>query len=404
MRTTIVLLFSFFLLTAISAPLCAQNEDAEIARLTSELEQLEKKKSDLEASLEEWKFKKIIHTLEETGIPEWSGDGQIIKHTGIILQYDETHEQARWVTHMITPDVITGTLSRSNDFRVDPAVTTGTAVVDDYWDTGFDRGHLAPSADFRWSAKAMSESYFYSNMAPQRPELNREIMADLENWVRNYVTWKEHSVIIVTGGILKEGLPTTGENKVSIPEEFYKVIYDPTEKQAIGFVLPNGRAEGKLESYALPVDEVEKKAGILFFGDLEESVEQQKDFSKWVPPAESLAGDVEPLKAPLPKGLFNTKQAEYHVNDEITVCGTVVSTRFSTRSGNTYLNLDKQFPNQIFTVTIYKDDRKHFAYKPEEKLKGRKICVTGTVEMYKGVPGITVNKEKQIQMWVDMQK
>lgn len=401
MRVPILfMLFSFLFVFGLKA----QSHDAEIAKLTGELKQLEEKKQQLAASLEDWKLKKIVYDLEQAGLPEWSGEGQIVKHKGMILQYDETHEQARWVTHMITPDVITGGLSRSNDFRVDPAITTGTAVVEDYWETGFDRGHLAPSADFRWSATAMSESYFYSNMAPQRPELNREIMADLENWLRNYVTWKEHSVIVVTGGLLKEGLPTTGENKVSIPEEFYKVIYDPTEKRAIGFIMPNGFADKKLNDYAFSVDEVEKKTGILFFGSAAESVEQTKDFSKWVPPAASVAGDVEPLKAPLPKGLFNSKQAEFHVDDEVTVCGTVVSARFSSRSGNTYLNFDKQFPNQIFTVTIYKDDRKHFSYSPEDVLKGKTICVTGRVEKFKGVPGITVNKEKQIKFWDEMNK
>lgn len=382
----------------------AQPHDAEIAKLQGELSQLEQKKEALAAQLEEWKLKKIIYDLEQNGLPEWEGEGQVVKHHGLVLEYDEAHEQARWVTHMVTPDIVEGNLSRSNDFREDPAITTGTANVDDYWETGFDRGHLAPSADFRWSSTAMSESYFYSNMAPQRPELNRGIMADLENWVRNYVEWKDHPVIVVTGGFLKEGLPTTGANKVSIPESFYKVIYDPTDKQAIGFVLPNSQPDKKLEEYSLPVDEVEKMTGILFFGTAPENVEQQKDFSKWIPPAEEVAGDVKPMKAPLPKGLFNTQQAQYHVGDEVTICGTVVSTRFSSRSGNTYLNLDKQFPNQIFTVTIYKDDRKHFSYAPEEELDGVQICVTGKVETFKDVPGITVSKEKQIRLWSEMKK
>ena len=115
------------------------------------------------------------------------------------LVYSEEHEQAKWVAHIISPDIITGNVSRTNDFRPDPHVSTGSTVEEDYFlkylqpdssykydGYGFDRGHLAPSADFRWSTTALSESYFYSNMSPQRPEFNRGTWAELEglhSWV-----------------------------------------------------------------------------------------------------------------------------------------------------------------------------------------------------------------------------
>src|SRR5690606_2430798 len=101
--------------------------------------------------------------------------------------------QARWVAHIILPDIIDGQVTRSNDFRVDPMVRSGTAVEADYFlqsqkpdgtieydGFGYDRGHLAPSADFRWSESALSESYYYSNMSPQLAEFNRNGWAELE--------------------------------------------------------------------------------------------------------------------------------------------------------------------------------------------------------------------------------
>ena len=113
------------------------------------------------------------------------------------------------------------TIAWKNNFRKDELVTSGTASKADYWYSGYDRGHLAPSADFRWSKTALSESYFYSNMAPQLPELNREKWAELENAIREYVIENKIQVYVVTGGILNDSLPRMQnkgrENEVSIP-------------------------------------------------------------------------------------------------------------------------------------------------------------------------------------------
>ena len=76
---------------------------------------------------------------------------------------------------------------RTNDFREDQInVSTGTAYLEDYRGSGYDRGHLAPAEDFEWSAEAMSDSFFMSNMSPQDPSFNRGIWKRLENRVR---TW-----------------------------------------------------------------------------------------------------------------------------------------------------------------------------------------------------------------------
>ena len=77
---------------------------------------------------------------------------------------------------------------------------------------GYDRGHLAPSADFRWSKKALSESYFYSNMSPQVASFNRECWADLEGLIRGYVYENKRDLIVYTGPVLHEGLKNTQEH------------------------------------------------------------------------------------------------------------------------------------------------------------------------------------------------
>ena len=84
-----------------------------------------------------------------------------------------------------------------------------------------------------------------------------------------------------------------------------------------------------------------------------------------------MEGEVLPIDpTTLPKGKINTVQAQYYTGSKGCVCGTVVATKYSEKSGATFLNLDKKFPNQIFSVTIWKDSRANFSYLPENELKG----------------------------------
>lgn len=163
-------------------------------------------------------------------------------HSCMALVYDEAHEQAKWVAHMVLPDIMEGKISRSNDFRTDPLVKTGSTDETDYFlktqqpngsytydGFGYDRGHLAPSADFRWSLKALSESYLYSNMSPQLPEFNRELWSGLEDKVRAYIYRNPTSrLFVVTGPILDAKPPVIERsvNKVAIPKAFFKVLLD----------------------------------------------------------------------------------------------------------------------------------------------------------------------------------
>ncbi len=91
-------------------------------------------------------------------------------------------------------------------------------------------------------------------------------------------------------------------------------------------------------------------------------------------------------------------QAKKFVGQEVCVCGKVVSTHFvaNSKTGPTYINLDKKYPQQIFTLMIFGADRKNFSYKPEEFLQGKNICVKGKVTEYKGLPQIIATKQIQV--------
>ena len=330
--------------------------------------------------------------------------GQTVSHSAMVLNYNEQHEQANWVAHIITPEIIQGNRSRSNDFRQDSLISTETPVTEDYWDSGFDRGHLAPSADFRWSQKALSESYFYSNMSPQRPELNREIWAELEGKLREVVIRENAQLWVVTGGVLTDSLPSIGVvNRISIPEYYYKValMYTGGQPKGIGFVIPNKATHYPLLSFAVSIDSVERLTGIDFFPSLSmteaQRLEGSMDHTLWV--SEKEKGEALPIDMEiLPRGHVNTTAAKYHIDGKINVCGTVVSTKYHEPSGATFLNLDRKFPNQVFSVTMWKDARTNFSYMPEHFLLNKKVCINGIVKMSRGTPTINVKHEKQIRM------
>lgn len=191
----------------------------------------------------------------------------IVEREGYALGYIEKHEQPSWVCYIVTKEELsTRVAKRTNNFRADPAIPTGSAHPSDYTRSGFDRGHLAPAADMSFSAETMSESFFMSNMSPQRPQFNRGIWGKLEKQIR-YFANRERMIVVVTGPILPDTPTLTiGRNKVTVPEYYYKVVYDLTPPQKmIGFVLPNKGSQESLASFAVTVDHVEKLTGLDFF-------------------------------------------------------------------------------------------------------------------------------------------
>ena len=158
---------------------------------------------------------------------------------------------------------------------------------EDYTRSGYDRGHLAPAGDMKWSAKAMRESFYLSNICPQKPKLNRGIWKDLEEQCRLWAL-DNGSLLIVTGPVITGDMKRLGKNRVAIPKAFYKVLCYHTVKgyKGIGFLFENrDYKDNSLKSMAIPIDSVEKVTGIDFFpsipDDQENEMEAAVDWSRW---------------------------------------------------------------------------------------------------------------------------
>ncbi|MFT5777631.1 MAG: endonuclease G [Crocinitomicaceae bacterium] len=409
--------FSVFLILVSYSSTFAQVNDPQVDVLEQKLNLLNDEKSKIQREIDQLKLSWIRKEIKTIGIPLMDGDFEVAEHTAMILSYNESHEQANWVEHIILPDVTTGNFSRSNDFREDPMITTGTAVEADYFlktlksdssyaydGFGYDRGHLAPSADFRWSETALSESYFYSNMSPQLGDFNRQKWAELEGLLRSYVEGQETHLIVVTAPVLRDNLPTIerGVNKISIPEYYVKTALDLKNKRGIAYVMPNMELELPVEAYAVTIDSAERLLGLDLFPNLEDSqeslIESNFDIDYWLADAEK--GDAIAIdREKLPKKAINTYEAA-KIRDKskrTTVCGTVVSSKKHNK-GHVFLNLDKKFPNQIFSVTIFESSIKNFQYQPEVYLINQKVCVTGTIGDYNGTPSMVLENDKQVKL------
>ncbi len=96
---------------------------------------------------------------------------------------------------------------------------------------------------------------------------------------------------------------------------------------------------------------------------------------------------------------ISPEDAINHIGKQATVCGNVASTHFSTRSKSrpTFINLNRPYPNHIFTVLIWGSDRRNFPASPENYYRNKRICVTGIIQQYKGMPEIIARTPSQIR-------
>ena len=218
-------------------------------------------------------------TVQQMEIPVMSAkkQGQVIHRTGYTLAYDAKTRTPQWVAWELTKKETQGTEERSNDFQPDPDVKGAKVVTKDYSHSGYDRGHMAPAADMKWSKKAMMESFYMSNICPQDHNLNTSDWSELENksrqWARRF-----GKVYIVCGPIYNgKRNEYIGDHRVKVPDAFFKVVLINEKKKqcAMGFYFENEAGERKLQEYLVPVDHIEQLTGMDFFSALPDNLEDR---------------------------------------------------------------------------------------------------------------------------------
>lgn len=212
----------------------------------------------------------LMYPAPLTGTPE-----QILKRTAYIVSYNKDTRLPNWVAWHLTASHTEGTHKRPRKaFREDEEVPEPRATDWDYYNSGYDRGHICPAGDNKWSEQAMLESFLFTNICPQNHSLNAGDWSEMENQCRRWA--KEYGdIYIVSGPILYKGRhKTIGKNKVVVPEAFFKVVLCMNPKpKAIGFIYKNTAGNRHKGDYVNTVDDVERITGFDFFPALPDEIE-----------------------------------------------------------------------------------------------------------------------------------
>ena len=225
-----------------------------------------------------------LDALESVSLPDGTASTLCV-YTGYKSYFNPTLHIPNCVVYELTGDETEGTEKRYNTFLTDENVE-GCPTTDDYKYSGYDRGHMAPAGDMKWSEEAMRESFYLTNICPQVKALNTGQWNNLEGQVRQWAK-RDSSLIVVTGPIVGDNPSTIGDSKVAVPDGFFKVIlaHRANPPRAIGFIYSNEKPTGKIANHAVSVDDVEALTGIDFFAalpdDVEAQVESQCDFKQW---------------------------------------------------------------------------------------------------------------------------
>lgn len=213
----------------------------------------------------------------------------IIQHTGFTVSYDMNTNTPKWVAWELTKEETYGVVKRTEEFLPDPKVDMSNRVTtEDYKGSGYDRGHICPAADMKWSVEAMHDCFYMTNICPQNHNLNRKAWERLEEQCRQWA--REYGKIYITAGPIYEvgNHKVIGKNcKVTVPEGFYKVVMVPRkgEEKAIGFFYSNDDKKQTMRQCALPVDMIEKITGIDFFYNVDmrvqDRIEKELNIEDW---------------------------------------------------------------------------------------------------------------------------
>lgn len=213
---------------------------------------------------------------------------QVISHLGYTVSYNPSWLIPNWVAYELTDFEVAGELPRSNHFAPDPLVEGDPVVTADYKNSGYDRGHMAPAADMKWSEQAMKESFYMTNICPQNHNNNAGDWKALEELGRDLASTYGH-LYIACGPVVTDASTTIGTaRKIVVPQAFYKVFLRQKEDgswTSIGFVMPNAAGSRPLMTYMQSVDEIEATTGIDFFyhlpDDIESAVESTYTIADW---------------------------------------------------------------------------------------------------------------------------
>lgn len=201
----------------------------------------------------------------------------VLDREGFSLGYSYKRKSALWVSYIISKHSIGIDHPRSNSFFADPEIPYKYRVLPEEFDnSGYDRGHLVPSASVDFSRKSNKQTFSMANVVAQDPVLNRQAWGYLESVIRRW-TVSKGKLAIVAGPIYGQRNKRVGD--VWAPRQLYKAIYAYDSGKCIAFLFPNKEVTNKqLWKYACSLHQLEEETGYTFFAHLKVSEISKKAF------------------------------------------------------------------------------------------------------------------------------
>lgn len=213
-------------------------------------------------------------------------DNYLMVKPQFVMSYNNKTHTANWVSWQLNRSWI-GAAERQDNFRPDDTLPAAAYKVrpNDYTGSGYDRGHIAPSADRTRNEADNSSTFLMTNMMPQVPELNRGVWGDLEEYCRELVQ-QGKELYIIAGPVGKQGAIGKKE-KITVPTKTWKVIA-VLDRQGLGIqgitantrtiavIMPNDSSvKGSgWKSFRVPVKQVERETGLNFLANVPPQVQQ----------------------------------------------------------------------------------------------------------------------------------
>lgn len=226
--------------------------------------------------------KSLLQTETSLELPRSASDEVIQKH-GFQLSFDEEKHIPRWVAYRLTAENLRNPVCDRSEFnfKTDHDVP-GSPPADTY--VGYQRGHMIPASDARWSKETMADTFLMTNIAPQKGRLNNGSWKSAESIVRDWA-YAIGEVYVITGPVLKEGCAERVGNNICVPHSFFKAVLDIKGRKAIGFILSNDETRQSLHESVMSIDQIERRTGLELFDalpdELEDQIEADADLDSW---------------------------------------------------------------------------------------------------------------------------
>lgn len=215
--------------------------------------------------------------------PITNGNNLLIPSPQYTISYNNAKRTLNWASWQLNSSWL-GDTPRQNNFRPNPDLpkTWYAVKTSDYSGSGYDRGHMVPSADRDRSVADASSTYLMTNIVPQAPDNNQGPWAEFEIYCRTVANKGGKELAVITGPYGSKGVLAKG--KVNIPETVWKVVVvmdrpgqvdEKTKVIAIDIPNTQGIREANWRNYRVSVDSIERKTGYNLLSNLPEELQNK---------------------------------------------------------------------------------------------------------------------------------